>query len=59
MSSLREKMIADMQLRGLSERTQEAYLRSIRKVAVHYGKRPDQLTEQEIANYLFRLFELH
>jgi site-specific recombinase XerD len=48
-------MIADMQLRGLSERTQEAYLRTIRKVAEHYGKRPDQLTEQEIANYLLYL----
>jgi site-specific recombinase XerD len=53
--SLREQMVKDMQLRGLSQRTQEAYLRAIRKLAEHFGKRPDQLTEEQVGSYLLYL----
>ena len=48
-------MTKDMQLRGLSERTQEAYLRAIRKLAEHYGASPDGLTEGQVANYVLYL----
>ena len=44
MTALREQMAKDMQLRGLSEQTQKAYLRAVRKLAEHYGRSPDQLT---------------
>jgi len=35
---LRQKMIEDMQLRGLAVRTQESYLLSVRQLARHYQK---------------------
>jgi site-specific recombinase XerD len=44
-------MIEDMQLRGFSERTQEAYVRAVRQLAAHYHKSPDQITEEEIRQY--------
>ena len=51
MTPLRRRMLEDMQLRGLSERTQETYLRAVRQLAEHYGVSPDQLTEEEIRQY--------
>ena len=36
MTPLRQRMIADLQLRGLSERTQEMYVRAVRQLADHY-----------------------
>jgi integrase len=44
-------MIEDMQLRGLSERTQETYTRAVRQLAEHYGVSPDQLSEEELRQY--------
>jgi integrase len=51
MTILRERMLQDMQLRGFSERTQECYLRSVRLLAQHFKKPPDQITEEELRNY--------
>lgn len=45
-------MQRDMQLRGLSPRTQESYLQKARDFARHYGKSPDQLGDEEIRAYL-------
>jgi site-specific recombinase XerD len=44
-------MIEDMQLRGLSQRTQETYVRAVRQLAEHYAVSPDQLTEEELRQY--------
>jgi len=52
---LRERMRQELQLAGLSERTQEAYLRSVRQLATHFGKPPDQVTEPELRQYLLFL----
>ena len=46
MTELRLKMIECLQLRGLSERTQEAYVRAVRQLAKHYHKSPDLITEE-------------
>ncbi len=51
MTRLRQRMIEDMQLRGFSERTQEAYARAVRQLAAHYGKSPDQIIEEELRQY--------
>ena len=51
MTALRQKMIEDMQLRGLSERTQEAYLRAVRQLAEYYGRSPDQISEAELRRF--------
>lgn len=55
MSPLRQRMLADMQLRGLAAKTQEAYLRAVRQLAEHYGKPPGQITEEELRNYFLYL----
>jgi hypothetical protein len=44
-------MVEDMQLRGLSERTQETYLRTVRQLAEHYSRSPDQISEEELRQY--------
>ena len=60
MTALRQKMIEDMQLRGFAERTQEAYLLTVRQLARHYGKSPDQIDEEELRQYfLFLKNEKH
>jgi len=41
MTRLRQRMIEDLQLRGLSEKTQDAYVRAVRQLSEHYGKSPD------------------
>lgn len=53
--SLRERMSQDLQLRGMSQRTQEGYLREVRKLACHFNTPPDQLSEQQVADYLLYL----
>jgi site-specific recombinase XerD len=44
-------MIEDLQLRGMSERTQEAYVRAVRQLAEHYNKSPELITEEELRQY--------
>jgi len=51
MSALCERMIQDMQLRGLSLRTQVSYTRAIRQLAKHYHKAPDLITQEELRDY--------
>ena len=51
MTELRKRMLDDMQLRGFSERTQEAYLRAVRHLAQHCKKSPDQISEEELRQY--------
>jgi integrase-like protein len=41
MTALRKRMIECLQLRGSSERTQEAYVRAVRQLAQHYKKTPE------------------
>jgi site-specific recombinase XerD len=44
-------MIECLQLRGLSERTQESYVRAVQQLAEHYHKSPDLITEEELRQY--------
>ena len=55
MSALRERMIEDMQLRGLAARTQESYLQSVRQLSAHYHKPPDQINDEELRQYFLYL----
>lgn len=55
MTPLRKRMIEAMQLRGLSPRTQESYLGAVLQLALHYGKSPDLLTEEELRQYFLFL----
>ena len=51
MTALRQRMTEDMQLRSLSPRTQESYLRSVSKLAEHYHRSPDKISEEELRQY--------
>jgi len=55
MTPLRQKMIEDMQLRGLAERTQQSYVAAVRQVAQYYGKSPDRLSDAELRQYFVYL----
>lgn len=55
MNPLRQRMLHDMQLRGLAPKTQESYLRAVRQLAVYYGKSPDQISEEELRSYFLYL----
>ena len=55
MTELRKRMVEDMQLAGLSQGTQEAYIRVVRQLAGHFHRSPDQLTERQLRDYLIHL----
>lgn len=51
MHPLRKRFIEDMQLQGMSERTQKIYVCAVRQLAERYGKSPDKITEEELRDY--------
>src|SRR5512147_2702609 len=55
MTPLRQRMLEDMQLRGLSARTQEAYTRAVWQLAQYYHRSPDQLGDEELRQYFLYL----
>ena len=55
MTPLRQRMIEDMQLRGLSALTQRAYLRAVQELARYYHKSPDLISEEELRQYFLYL----
>ena len=55
MTQLRQRMIECLQLRGLSERTQESYVQAVRLLAEHYHKSPDLISEEELRQYFLYL----
>jgi hypothetical protein len=55
MSALRARMIEDMILAGLAERTREAYVRAVRQLTAFYRRAPDQLGEEDVRRYLLDL----
>lgn len=55
MTPLRQKMIEDMQLRGLAERTQQSYVAAVRGLAEYYGKSPAEISEGELRQYFLYL----
>lgn len=52
MSALREQMIRDMNLKGLSQKTIQSYVRYIVDYARYYKISPDKLGPNEIKEYL-------
>src|SRR5262245_61933713 len=55
MTPLRQRFIEDMQLRGYSARTQEAYTRAVRQLAERYHRSPDKLSEEQLRQYFLYL----
>ena len=57
MTPLRKKMLEDMQLNGLSERTQQSYVWAVKGLADHYNRPPNTLTEEEIRLFFLDLIK--
>lgn len=55
MTVLRQRMIEDMQLRGLAPRTQEAYVAAVEQLAKYHHKSPDEIGGEELRQYLLYL----
>jgi integrase/recombinase XerD len=55
MTVLSQKMLEDMQLRGLALRTQQSYVEAVRQLAKHYHKSPDRIDEEELRQYFLYL----
>jgi integrase/recombinase XerD len=55
MSALRQKMIEDMQLKGLAVRTQEAYVNAVLQLSRRLKKSPDNIDEEELREYFLYL----
>ena len=54
MSPLRLRMIEDMRIKGMGEKTQKAHIRAIKKFAAFLGRPPDTATPEEL-----RAYQLH
>lgn len=57
MSKLREKMVGVMQLCGLSQGTQQIYIKAVERLALHYMRSPDRITPEEVQAFLVSLLE--
>ena len=55
MTTLRNKMIQQMQLKCYSSRTIKTYTKSIIALAVYYNQSPDLLTNEQIRQYILYL----
>ena len=51
MTPLRKQMLEDLQLKGYSASTQEAYIRGVKRLADYYHKSPELITEEELRQY--------
>ena len=57
MTPLRQRMINDITVRGLAENTKKSYLASVKGLARHYRRSPDQISAQKVQDYLNHLHE--
>ena len=58
MGQLRDRMEADLRLRGYSPSTRKIYLLYARQFAKHYGRSPAEMGEDEIRAFLLHLVEV-
>ena len=52
MSDLSNRLIRDLHLAGLSQGTQQLYVRAVRQLAAYYMVPPDRLRERHVEKYL-------
>ena len=55
MTPLRQKFIDELELRGLSPLTRETYLGVVSRLARHYRRSPELITNEELKTYLLHL----
>ena len=55
MTDIRQRMIEDMKLRGLTPCTQATYLEAVKVLARHYNSRLDEITKEQVRDFLLYL----
>jgi integrase/recombinase XerD len=55
--SLRERMLADLQLSGIKPKTQKDYLREVDNLAKYFNRSPAELGEEELKEYMLYLMK--
>lgn len=56
-SPLRQRMLDDMRMRKFEPRTQEAYIRSVRKLAAFLNRSPHTATAEDLRNFQLHLVD--
>ncbi|QUN32315.1 site-specific integrase (plasmid) [Cupriavidus sp. KK10] len=56
-SPLRQRMIEDMRMRKLSDKTQSHYIRAVRQFAVFLGRSPDTASTEDLRRYQLHLVD--
>ena len=55
MSPLRRRMIEDMTIRKLAQKTQHDYLQKVKKFAAYLGRSPDTASPEDVRRYQLHL----
>jgi hypothetical protein len=56
-SPLRQRMIEDMVMRKMSDKTQAAYIRAVKTFTGYLGQSPDTATAEDLRRYQLHLVE--
>ena len=55
MTILRQKLLDEIEVRGLSRNTEKNYVGALHRLARHYHRAPDQISDDELKHYLLHL----
>ena len=54
-TALRQRMIEDMQIRGLGDKAQKAHIRNVKHFAAFLGRSPDTATPEDLRSYQLQM----
>lgn len=57
MTPLRQRYIEDLCLKNFSSKTIKVYVHAVAKFARHFGRSPDQLSQEDVRDYLINLLQ--
>ncbi len=57
MEDIRQRMIDDMKLRGLTPSTQATYLEAVKVLARHCNSQLDEITQEQVRDFLLYLID--
>ena len=57
MTPLRQRYIEDLCLKNFSSKTIKVYVHAVAKFARHFGRSPDQLSQEDVRDYLVNLLQ--
>ena len=55
MTPLRQRMIQELELQRKSPKTIQAYVLAVRQLAEHYGQSPDEISQEQVRDFLHYL----